>query len=110
MSEPRSRTCTSPHGSTNRGLAIPSSQNLDPRRDFATGVLGGEYANRLLASPLEYFGIFSDGRDQESTQHFISPGAHYLITPDWELGVRVGWGLNEQTPSFFANVGGGYRF
>lgn len=59
---------------------------------------------------MEYFGVFSAGRTKESVQHFFSPGVHYLITPDWELGVRVGWGLNDQSPNFFANVGGGYRF
>ena len=59
---------------------------------------------------IEYFGVFSEGRDVESTQHFISPGIHYLITSDWEIGIRVGWGLNDQAPNFFANVGGGYRF
>ncbi|MBL8828614.1 MAG: transporter [Planctomycetaceae bacterium] len=59
---------------------------------------------------LEYFGVFSDGRAVESTQHFISPGAHFLMTRDWELGIRFGWGLNDQSPRFFANIGGGYRF
>ncbi len=59
---------------------------------------------------IEYFGVFSEGRETESTQHFISPGIHYLIISDWEIGVRVGWGLNDQSPNFFANVGGGYRF
>ena len=58
----------------------------------------------------EYFGIFSDGRDNESVQQFFSPGAHYLISQDFEVGVRVGWGLNDETPNFFANFGGGYRF
>ncbi len=59
---------------------------------------------------LEYFGIFSEGRGRETTQHFISPGAHYLITSDWEVGARFGWGLNDQSPKFFVNIGGGYRF
>jgi hypothetical protein len=59
---------------------------------------------------VEYFGVFSEGRENESQQHFFSPGAHYLITPNLEIGVRVGWGLNEQAPNFFSNVGGGYRF
>lgn len=59
---------------------------------------------------LEYFGVFSDGRAIESTQHFISPGVHFLLTRDWELGIRFGWGLNDQSPRFFANIGGGYRF
>jgi hypothetical protein len=59
---------------------------------------------------IEYFGVFSEGRELESTQHFISPGVHYLVTPNMEIGTRFGWGLNDQSPNFFANVGGGYRY
>ena len=58
----------------------------------------------------EYFGIFSDGREEETSQHFFSPGAHYLVTPASEIGFRVGWGLNDQSPRFFSNVGFGLRF
>jgi hypothetical protein len=58
----------------------------------------------------EYFGIFSDGRENESSQHFFSPGVHYLFSSNLEIGVRVGWGLNEQSPNFFSNVGVGVRF
>lgn len=58
----------------------------------------------------EYFGIFSDGRDEETTQHFVSPGVHYLLTPNLEVGIRVGWGLNNQSPRFFSNTGLGWRY
>jgi len=59
---------------------------------------------------VEYFSIFTEGREEESTQHFISPGVHYLVCPDLEVGVRFGWGLNEQAPNFFTNAGVGLRF
>lgn len=59
---------------------------------------------------LEYFGVFSDGRDRETVQHFISPGAHYLISRDLEIGTRFGWGVGEDSPNFFINLGGGIRF
>ncbi|QEG37662.1 transporter [Bythopirellula goksoeyrii] len=58
----------------------------------------------------EYFGIFSQGREDETTQHFFSPGAHYLINPNLEVGVRVGWGLNDEAPNFFSNAGFGWRY
>lgn len=58
----------------------------------------------------EYFSVNSDGRTDESSQHFFSPGAHYLITRNFEIGLRVGWGLNEQAPNFFSNVGSGIRY
>lgn len=58
----------------------------------------------------EYFGIFSDGRAQDSVQHYLSPGIHYLVTPDLEVGIRFGWGLNDLSANFFSNVGFGLRF
>lgn len=58
----------------------------------------------------EYFGIFSDGREIESVQHYFSPGVHYLIHEDLEIGIRVGWGMNDQSADFFSNVGFGWQF
>lgn len=59
---------------------------------------------------IEYFGIFSDGREEEVVKHFITPGVHHLLTPDFEFGVRLFWGLNEQSANFATNIGFGYRF
>lgn len=59
---------------------------------------------------IEYFGVFSEGRERESVQHFISPGAHYLINKNADFGSRFGWGLNDDSPNFFINIGGGFRF
>jgi hypothetical protein len=58
----------------------------------------------------EYFGIFSSGREAETVHQFFSPGAHYLLTDDLEIGARFGWGLNDQSANFFTNVGLGLRF
>ncbi len=58
----------------------------------------------------EYFGIFTAGRAESSAPQYFSPGIHYLISPDFEVGVRVGWGLNEDAANSFTNVGFGLRF
>jgi hypothetical protein len=58
----------------------------------------------------EYFGIFTSGKEQNATRHFFSPGVHWLATPDFEIGFRLGWGLNDQSARFFANGGVGWRF
>lgn len=58
----------------------------------------------------EYFGIFSSDKEKDFVRHFVSPGVHYLITPNFEVGARVGWGLNDQAARFFSNVGMGWRF
>jgi hypothetical protein len=59
---------------------------------------------------IEYFGIFTDQREIERGSQYVSPGLHYLITPDLEVGVRVGWGLTNDSAEFFSNVGAGIRF
>ncbi len=58
----------------------------------------------------EYFGIFNDGRAESRAHQYFSPGIHYLISPDFEVGVRVGWGLNGDAANSFTNVGFGLRF
>lgn len=58
----------------------------------------------------EYFGILTQGKEKEDVLHYFSPGVHYLITRDLEVGIRLGWGLNDQAARFFTNVGFGIRF
>jgi len=58
----------------------------------------------------EYFGIYSQGSEREFSRAFFSPGTHYLLTENLELGVRVGWGLTNDAPNFFSNIGLGWRF
>ncbi len=58
----------------------------------------------------EYFGHFSQDRTDNFAKHFVSPGVHYLITPNIEIGLRVGRGLNNEAPRFFSNAGLGWRF
>jgi len=57
----------------------------------------------------EYFGIFTDGRTDETNGQYFSPGIHYLISSNFEFGVRVGWGLNNDAANSFTNVGFGIR-
>lgn len=58
----------------------------------------------------EWFSLYSQGKNEEFDRGFFSPGVHCLISPDLEVGLRVGWGLTDDAPNFFANVGVGVRF
>jgi hypothetical protein len=58
---------------------------------------------------VEYFGIFSTGKEVPLNVQYASCGGHVLATENLEIGLRVGWGLNETTPAFFSNVGIGWR-
>ena len=58
----------------------------------------------------EYFGILSTGKEEPVDAQFASVGGHVLVTEDFELGLRVGWGLTESSPNFFTNFGVGIRY
>ncbi|MFM8986773.1 MAG: transporter [Planctomycetia bacterium] len=59
---------------------------------------------------VEYFGIFSSGKEVPLDIQYASCGGHVLATGDLEIGLRVGWGLNASSPAFFTNVGVGWRY
>ncbi|MBX3426372.1 MAG: transporter [Pirellulales bacterium] len=105
------------------GWRLAEGWQWDSAFRFATGSAEGDRFHRWAPSTVlkyefaeawnahvEYFGIFTDGRSEEISQSYLSPGVHYLITPDWEAGVRTGWGLGGDAANFFANVGVGYRY
>lgn len=58
----------------------------------------------------EYFGIVAYGKATPLNTQFVSLGGHTLLTPDFELGLRFGFGLNQSSPGFFSNCGVGWRF
>jgi hypothetical protein len=105
------------------GWELPNRWKFDAAMRYGTASEEGDNFNTWAPSAvlkvpfgekwaghIEYFGIFTTGKEQNSTKHFISPGLHYLVTPDLEVGFRLGWGLNEQSARFFSNVGFGGRF
>src|SRR5262249_19806269 len=105
------------------GWKLPNRWKADFALRYGSGSEEGDRFNvwapsAVLRIPLgerwqvhgEYFGLFSQGRAEDFSRHYLSPGAHYLLTENLEVGVRVGWGLNDQADRFFANVGFGWRF
>lgn len=105
------------------GWELPERWKLDASFRYGTGSDEHEHFHEwapsvVLKIPVgekinvhaEYFGIYSSGKAEEFTQHYFSPGVHYLVTENLEVGVRVGWGLNDQSSPFFVNAGLGWRF
>jgi len=58
----------------------------------------------------EWFGIFTYGREDESSLSFINAGVDYLINPNVVVDFRIGWGLTEASDDLFAGIGGAFRF
>ncbi|MCI0464460.1 MAG: transporter [Gemmataceae bacterium] len=105
------------------GWTLPNRWKADAALRYATGSEEGDRFDILAPSVVlrvpvgekwnvhgEYFGLFSRDRATDFVRHYLSPGVHYLVNNNLEVGVRVGWGLNDQSARFFCNVGGGWRF
>ncbi|MBX9627509.1 MAG: transporter [Gemmataceae bacterium] len=105
------------------GWELPNRWRFDAAFRYGTASEGGDRSSLWAPSAVlrvpfgegwtahaEYFAIASTGSAANATRHYFSPGLHYLVTPDLEVGFRLGWGLNDQSARFFSNVGVGVRF
>jgi hypothetical protein len=63
-----------------------------------------------INSHIEYIGLFTSHKERNTQAQYFSPGIHYLLTRDFEIGYRLGWGLSDDAARFFVNTGIGYRF
>ena len=52
----------------------------------------------------------TQGKGAEFSKQFIGTGLHYFITPNFEVGSIVAFGINEQSQGVLVNVGFGIRF
>ena len=58
----------------------------------------------------EWYGLCSDGLEEDYTIAIYNVGADYYVTDNFVLDFRVGMGLTKDSDDFFTGVGGGYRF
>jgi hypothetical protein len=53
----------------------------------------------------EWFGNYTAGLTDNTTTPFFSPGTHYMLAKNVEIGLRVGWGLTDEAAPFFSDAG-----
>jgi hypothetical protein len=58
----------------------------------------------------EWFANWTDGLEDNAVRHFVGPGFHYVIGNGFELGTRMGWGLNEDAANYFVDSGFAIRY
>jgi Putative MetA-pathway of phenol degradation len=107
------------------GWVLPNGWTFDQGVRFGTDQEGSDgytlwAPSAVLRIPLgrekrwftqvEYFGITSQAKEHNFSKQFIDTGLHYFITPNFEVGTVVAFGLNEQTRGVLVNVGFGLRF
>lgn len=105
------------------GWELPGEWRLDTSlrysyAEWETGWFSRWAPTVILRMPLterweihaEWFETTTDGLPIDSVRPFFSPGTHYLLTDNLEVGVRVGWGLNDTAATFFSDAGFGWRW
>lgn len=58
----------------------------------------------------EWFGSWTQGLADDTVQPFAGPGTHFMLTPTFEIGCRMGWGLTRDAAGYFVDTGVGWRF
>ena len=58
----------------------------------------------------EWFGLYSDGREEAFRIAFFNVGLDHYVTENLVIDFRIGAGLTDDADDFFTGVGGGYRF
>ncbi len=63
-----------------------------------------------LAMYVEYFGLYSHARGDETQEHYLDAGFTYLVSDNVQLDIRWGKGLSDDADDFFTGAGGSFRF
>ena len=105
------------------GWELPRAWRLDAAiryvlADSAEGVFDKWLPSAVLRMPVterwevhaEWFGSWTDGLEDEKVRPFVGPGTHFMITPNLEIGCRMGWGLTQDAAAYFVDSGLGWRF
>ncbi len=58
----------------------------------------------------EWFETVTQGLPIDNVRPFFSPGTHYRLSENIEVGLRVGWGLNDVAAGFFSDTGIAWRY
>ena len=85
----------------------PTDENFNVLSQSAVFGLELSESNTMYA---EWFGLFSDGLEDEFVVSIFNIGIDHYVTDDFVIDFRVGVGLSEDSDDFFSGVGGGYRF
>lgn len=85
----------------------PRDENFNVLSQSA--VFGAELTESNTAYA-EWFGLFSDGLEDEFVVSVFNIGIDHYVNDDFVIDFRAGVGLSEDSDDFFTGVGGGYRF
>lgn len=75
---------------------------------FSASLALGLSLSRRWGAYGEFYGFQRTGGRPD--ENFLNTGVTFLISPDFQLDGRIGTGLGEPQPNYFAGLGASYRF
>lgn len=97
-------------------FALTGNLNLTSRAgegdrylEAAASLSLGTSLTEQLGSYLEYFGLYPTESVPESTEHYMNGGFTYALTPNLQLDLRAGFGMNTEATEFFSGAGVSFR-
>lgn len=89
---------------------LPDEPTNEYFNAYSQSVALGLELGEMNSMYAEWYGIFSDGLEEEFSVSVFNIGIDHYINNNFVLDVRVGLGLTEDSDDFFSGVGGGFRF
>jgi hypothetical protein len=95
-------------GSTaaNRSIEAAANDYVEIAQAWAFGYAVADDARVYV----EWFGLIPHNAIDVKPQHYGDMGLAWFLTPNLEVDVRIGIGLNEAADDYFTGLGGGIRF
>jgi len=84
---------------SNRGRAL-----------FAQSLTVGYTLTEKLGAYTEWFAFLPTRAPESGSEHYFNGGFTYKVTPNFQLDIRAGLGLNERADDFFAGTGFAVRY
>jgi hypothetical protein len=89
---------------------LPEEPTADQFNAISQSAVLGFELSESNTMYVEWFGVYSNGREDEFAISVLNVGVDHYVTNNFVLDVRAGVGLSDDADDFFAGVGGGYRF
>src|SRR6185436_8633267 len=85
------------------------AEDGDRFHQVSVSLTSGLSITERLGAYLEWYG-FSEETLEGPTTHYVNGGVSFLVTNDLQLDARIGTGLNDADPDWYAGVGASVRW
>ena len=82
----------------------------DAYEQYSQSLIGFFSATDKLTLWYEWYVLARTNSATKLPQHFMDGGLLYLLTPNIQLDLRAGFGLNDSSTDFFTGAGLSFRF